>query len=298
MPASHNWAFRSAYSKSDRLFNAFDYGHAVLYETLWRNPSAPAAALEQREFDFITQKLLVHPPRVTLDESAIAPEYSKLAPEVVEMFEWAHMLHRQIYDVLADERIADRDRDARVAEVLKYYRSRPALAFSTRPKDMELMEGQPYSLAFRKKFPKYNGLIWSYHWLQMTLYDALLAGDNPGQRHANVAMVTDRFWEMLRGQKALPAMMPMSPAIATRFSSRFPDAAIIFDNLHSLHDVVADILANPSVARDRKRAEILSAAARYRDDMSNVTTAEAWRSMASEMGVENMGGLPPLRRSQ
>ncbi|HVD61167.1 MAG TPA: hypothetical protein VNC11_09890 [Gemmatimonadaceae bacterium] len=299
MPASHNWAFRSAYSKSDRLFNAFDYGHAVLYETLWRHPSAPVERLDQREFDFITKKLLVDPPRVTLDESAIAPEYSKLAPEVVEMFEWAHMLHRQIYDVLADERIADRDRDARVAEVLKYYRSRPALAFSSHPKDMELMEGQSYSLAFRKKFPKYNGLIWSYHWLQMTLYDALLAGDNPRERHANVAMVTDRFWEMLRGgQKALPAMMPMSPAIATRFSSRFPEAAIIFDNLHSLHDVVSDILANPSVPRDRKRAEILAAAARYRDDTSNVMTADAWRSMALEMGVENMGGLPPLRRSQ
>lgn len=299
MPASHNWAFRSAYSSADRLFNAFDYGHAVLYETLWRHPAGPVAELDQRQFDFITQKLLVHPPRVTLDESAIAPEYAKLTPEVVEMFEWAHMLHRQIYDVLADERIADRDKDARVAEVVSYYRSRPALAFSSRPKDMELMEGQPYSLAFRKKFPKYNGLIWSYHWLQMTLYDALLAGGNPAERHANVTMVTDRFWEMLRGgQKALPAMMPMSPAIATRFSSRFPEAAIIFDNLHSLHDVVSDILANPSVPRSRKRAEILAAAARYRDDTSNVTTVEAWRSMASEMGVENMGGLPPLRRSQ
>src|SRR6476659_2183881 len=181
------------------------------------------------------------------------------------MFEWAHMLHRQIYDVLADERIADRDRDARVSEVLKYYRSRPALAFSSHPKDMELMEGQSYSLAFRKKFPKYNGLIWSYHWLQMTLYDALLAGQTLAERRANVALVTSRFWEMLRGgQASLPAMMPMSPAIATRFSTRYPEAAIIFDNLHSLHDVVSDILTNPSVPRAQKRAAILAAGARYR----------------------------------
>jgi len=215
------------------------------------------------------------------------------------MFDWAHMLHRQIYDVWADDRIPIGEKDARVATLIRYYESRPSLAFSSKPKNMNLMEGQQYSLSFRKRFPTYNGLIWSYHWLQMTLYDALLAGDNARERHANVATVTDRFWEMLRGgQKALPAMMPMSPAIATRFSSRFPEAAIIFDNLHSLHDVVSDILANPSVPRDRKRAEILSAAARYRDDTSNVMTADAWRSMASEMGVENMGGLPPLRRSQ
>jgi len=298
MPAHHNWAFRSTYPGTDRLFNAFDYGHAILYETLWRKPDAPAEALEQKQFDFITKELLVNPPRVMLDESAIGPEFSKLAPEALEMFEWAHMLHRQIYDVLADERVKPEDKDAKVAEVLRYYRSRPALAFSSRPKDMELMEGQAYSLAFRRKFPKYNGLIWSYHWLQMTLYDALLAGQTLAERRANVALVTSRFWEMLRGgQSSLPAMMPMSPAIATRFSARYPEAAIIFDNLHSMHDVVSDILTNPAVPRERKREAILAAAARYRDDTSHVTSTEAWRSMAVEMGVANMGGLPPLSRS-
>ena len=133
----------------------------------------------------------------------------------------------------------------------------------------------------------------------MTIYDALLAGNNPAERRANIAMVTDRFWEMLRGgQSALPSMMPMSPAIATRFSAEYPEAAVIFDNLHSLHDVVSDILANPQVSRSQKREKILAAAARYRDNTSNVTTAEEWRSMAIEMGVQNMGGLPPLRRSQ
>ena len=298
MPAAHNWAFRAEYPEADRLFNAFDYGHAILYETLWRKPDASPEVLDQKQFDFITKKLLVNPPRVMLDESAIGPEFSKLAPEALEMFEWAHMLHRQIYDVLADERVKSEDKDARIAEVLRYYQSRPALAFSSRPKDMELMEGQAYSLAFRKKFPKYNGLIWSYHWLQMTLYDALLAGRTFAERRANVALVTNRFREMLKGgQASLPAMMPMSPAIATRFSTRYPEAAIIFDNLHSLHDVVSDILSNSAVPRERKRQTILAAAAQYRDDTSHVTSTEAWRSMASEMGVGNMGGLPPLSRS-
>jgi hypothetical protein len=299
LPASHNWVFRSTYSKADRLFNAFDYGHAILYETLWRNPGASQSVLDGKQYDFITRDLLVHPPRVNLDESAIAPEYAKLVPELLEIFEWAHMLHRQIYDVLADERIAPADKKRRVAELIAYYRSRPALALSSRPKDMELMEGQSYSLAFRKRFPKFNGLIWSYHWFQMTLYDALLAGTNAAERHENVALVTDRFWEMLRGgQSTLPSIMPMSAAIATRFTSEYPEAAIIFDNLHSLHDVVSDILSNPQVQRDKKREVILTAAARYRDNTTNVTTPEEWRSMAIEMGVQNMGGLPPLRRSQ
>jgi hypothetical protein len=40
----------------------------------------------------------------------------------------------------------------------------------------------------------------------------------------------------------------------------------------------------------RKRAEILRAAARYRDDTSSVTTVAEWRDMAEEMGVDHMGG--------
>jgi hypothetical protein len=79
--------------------------------------------------------------------------------------------------------------------------------------------------------------------------------------------------------------------VAPAFAARYPEAAIIFDNLHSMHDVISDILANPSVPRDRKRAEILHAARRYRDDTSYVMSVDAWRTMSDHMGVENMGGL-------
>jgi hypothetical protein len=57
-----------------------------------------------------------------------------------------------------------------------------------------------------------------------------------------------------------------------------------------MHDVVSDILANPSVPRRHKRAEILLAARRFRDDSSYVMPVAAWRTMARHMGVENMGG--------
>ncbi|MDQ3673429.1 MAG: hypothetical protein M3365_03510, partial [Gemmatimonadota bacterium] len=35
LPGSFNWQFRHNYPAGDRLFNAFDYGHAILYEKLW-----------------------------------------------------------------------------------------------------------------------------------------------------------------------------------------------------------------------------------------------------------------------
>jgi hypothetical protein len=291
LDAPHNWAFRDRYPDADRLFNGFDYGHAILYETLWRRPGAPTAALDVEQFDFITKRLLAAPPRLPLEESAIGPEWAKLAPEALEMFEWAHMLHRQLYDVWADERIPVARKDAEVAAVMQYYRRRRDLAFSTRPKSMELMDGQPYSTAFRRRFPKYNALIWSYHWLQMTVYDALLAGTTCAEREANVAAAVERFWAIVTGRGAqLPSVMPMSPAIAPRFTTRYPEAAAVFDNLHALHDVVADILADPAVPRRDKRQRILAAVAAYRDDTTAVTTADEWHSMARDMGVAAMGG--------
>lgn len=291
LPAPHNWVFRAEHPSADRLFNAFDYGHAILYEVLWTHPAASPDVLESDRFGFITRQLLVNPPRLPLEEAAIAPDYSRLAPEAKSMFEWAHLLHRQIYDVLADNRLTEAQRDSEVARLVRYYQSRPDLAFSEKPKGMSLMEGQPYSLAFRKRYPKFNGLIWGYHWLQVGLYDALLAGRTPDERSALVSAAVSRFRQMLLDPpRSLPYVMPMTPGVAPEFTRRYPEAAAIFDNLHSMHDVISDILASDVVPRSRKRAEILRAASRYRDDTTEVITRDEWTGMAQSMGLENQGG--------
>lgn len=294
LPGSFNWQFRKNYPAADRLFNAFDYGHAILYEKLWTNPGGAVNALENDEFNFITRKLLVNSPNLPLEEGAIEIAYVKIAPEAKMMFEWAHLLHRQIYDVLADERLSMPQKDTKVQELIRYYKTRKDLAFSSHPKSMDLMEGQPYSLAFRQKYPKFNGLIWAYHWLQIGLYEPLLAGKNKDERQTGVLATVTRFRQMIEQPPTwMPRVMPMTPAVAPLFTARYPEAAIIFDNLHSMHDVISDILANPSVSREQKRAEILKAGKRYRDNTSFVVRSDEWREMASMMGIENMGG--PVR---
>jgi hypothetical protein len=292
LPASHNWAFRHNYNAAERMFYAFDYGHAILYETLWRFPDAPASLLEEEIYNRLTRRILVRPPRLPLEEAAIEVEYAKLAPEAKMMFDWAHILHRQTYDVWADERIPEHEKDRHMAEVLRYYKSRPDLAFSSQPKSMELMDGQYYSLAFREKFPKFNGLIWAYHWLQIGLYEPLLVGRNAEERQALVRASVTRFWQMLENPpETMPYLMPMTAAVAPVFAERYPEISIIFDNLHMMHDVVSDILASEAVPRNRKRAEILRAIDLFRDNTSYVTTVDEWRQMAVGMGVHNQGGL-------
>lgn len=291
LQAPHNWTFRNSYPNADRMFNAFDFGHAILYETLWTRPNAPPAELEEKRYDQLTKRILVNPPRLPLEEAAIEPRYARLAPEAKVMFDWAHLLHRQLYDVLADERLDWPARDAEIARLVRYYKSRPDLAFSSKPKSMRLMQEQSYSLAFRKTYPKFNGLIWAYHWLQMGLYEPLMEGKSVAEKQSMVRGTVARFWQMLSdAPNTLPHQMPMTAAVAPKFAERYPEASIIFDNLHSMHDVVSDILANPTVPRDRKRAEILKAARAYRDDSTEVMSVKAWRIMSEHMGVENMGG--------
>jgi hypothetical protein len=88
----------------------------------------------------------------------------------------------------------------------------------------------------------------------------------------------------------MPRVMPMTPVIAPTFAARYPEAAIIFDNLHGMHDVISDILASEKVPREKKREEILGVAARYRDSLSYVTSRKEWLEMADMMGIQNMGG--------
>ncbi len=292
LQAPHNWVFRTEHPAADRLFNAFDYGHAILYEKLYTSRGKAVEELEVKQYNYLTTKLLVNPPRVPLEELAIEPTYGRLAPEARAMFEWAHILHRQAYDILADDRLNATEQRREIDRLVRYYKTRPSLAFSSKPKTMALMQEQPYSLAFRNNYPKFNGLIWAYHWLQVGLYEPLVTGATADARRAGVLGAVARFKSMVvDAPEHLPYVMPMTAAVAPEFAKQYQELAIIFDNLHSMHDVISDILANPSVPRNRKRAEILIAAEQYRDDTTEVMSVDGWLRMSAMMGVENMGGV-------
>lgn len=292
-PGAFNWQFLRTYPEAARLFNAFDYGHAVLYERLYTlADSARAAAALEKEYHFLTTDLLIRPPRFAVAEEVIEPSYAKLAWTAKLMFDWAHVLHRQIYDVYADDRIPDSRKDALIERLTDYYLSRRGIAYAPVPKSMALMDEQYYSQVFRRRFPKFNGLIWAYHWLQVGLYEPFIAGRTPDDKKAGVQAAVARFWTMLDDPPAtMPRVMPMTATVAPIFSKRHPRAAAIFDNLHMTHDIISDILAADTVPRNRKRAVIYAALAEFRDTTRNVMARDEWMMMGDHMGgIEAMGG--------
>ena len=291
-PGRFNWRFLARYPEAARLFNAFDYGHAVLYETLLTQRGEEAARALDRAYAYLVGDLLVRPPRFAVPEEAIEPRYAKLVWRAMVMFDWAHVLHRQIYDVYADDRLPMAAKDSLIERITDYYLSRKGYAFAAVPKTMELMDSQPFSQVFRRTHPQFNGLIWAYHWLQVGLYEPLIVYETEADRHAGVDATVARFRRMLEGPPgSMPKVMPMTAAVAPEFARRHPRAAAVFDNLHMMHDIVSDLLMADSLDSGGTRAAIYAQLDEFRDSSRNVMPLEHWWMMGDMMGgVDLMGG--------
>lgn len=207
------------------------------------------------------------------------------------MFNWVRTLRRQSYDVWSDPSLSPDAKDARLTELLGYYRSRPDLAFSDIPRSPDVTDAQLYSLSFRRQFPVFNGLLWATQWLESALFEALLTAPDEASRRAAAAAVIGRFERMLQDPSvSTPYLMPRSPAIAPTFTARYPSLSATFDNARMMEGIVLDILASREIPRSAKRTEMLAAASRLRSDSGSVIPYEAWITAGETIGVANMGG--------
>jgi hypothetical protein len=115
------------------------------------------------------------------------------------------------------------------------------------------MEHQWFSQYWRRKYPRFNGAIWAYHWYQLRLNEVMLEPEKAA-RDAIVAETTSEFRAMFENPELLPKHMPMAHTVAPRFLAEFPEIANTFDNLHSFHDIYNDILAHPQIPE--KQSEV------------------------------------------
>jgi hypothetical protein len=250
------YSFGRLYPEAQRLLFAFDYGHALVYEMLLQNRGEiddPDAF--ERELLSKILPILRNPPNVKVDESDIAPTYTYRFPLVVSLFDWSHLLHQFVYDVLATSSDRGDAMVRRVNELIAKYKSQPEITITDQCKTMEFMDGHAFSKSFRRSFPSFNLLIWSYHWFQIRLYEALLERTRE-LRDTAVNKTVAEFRGLIAD---LPAsadfdMMPMTAEEAPTFAQLFPGLVGAFDNNHMLHDVISDILASDLVTDKELRS--------------------------------------------
>lgn len=251
------YKFGDAYPEAQQLLFAFDYGHALVYEMLLQdrgNIEDP----EKFEKDLLAKILpiLHNPPKVKVDETDIAPKYTYTFPLIINLFDWSHMLHQYVLDVLATSKDRGPAMTDRINQLYAKYNSNSAVAITDQCKTMLFMDGHYFSKAFRRNFPSFNLLIWSYHWFQIRLYEALLK-PTMLERDAAVKETVDQFWSLLSDlpDSADFDMMPETAKEAPTFAHLFPRIPSAFDNNHMLHDIVSDLLVSEKVSADKLRSE-------------------------------------------
>ncbi|MDH3205516.1 MAG: hypothetical protein OEO79_02840 [Gemmatimonadota bacterium] len=258
LSAPYNFEFYDTHEPAARSFYAAHFAHFGAYELLMD----PGPDLDQRmvEFESQVRAFVVDPPKFEPPADIVAPSWTRMAFETGQSMDWTHMLHSQLYDILTDERV--RDKQAAGERAMAYYLSEAETAFSTRGYGHRWMEGGgPWAGAFRETYPAVNGILWAYHWHHAAVYEALMESDATS-RAAELDRVIRVFADSVLADP--PTVMPLTAEVAPRFSRMFPAAAHIFDNLHMMHDVANDVMASPLYTLPEKAAEI----ARLRDLMS------------------------------
>lgn len=254
---SEAYSFGSKYPEAQSLLFAFDYGHALVYERLLLNRGkiTDPAKFEQDIMGEV-MAILKNPPSVKVDESDIAPNYVFTFPLVLNLFDWSHLLHQFVLDVLATSKDRGPAMTARVNEIYAQYKANTAVTITDSCKSMLFMDGQYFSKSFMRTYPSFNLLIWSYHWFQIRLYEALMK-PTEAARDAAVAQTVKQFWDLISDlpDSADFDMMPSTTHEAPTFAKAFPNIPYAFDNNHMLHDIVSDILVSNKVADSALRTE-------------------------------------------
>jgi len=276
LPAPYNLAFYDTHTEAARSFYAAHYAHFGVYETALVQGEDATDAFSRLEGR--VRSLVAEPPEFEPPAELIAPQWAKIAFPTSRSMEWTHMLHGQLYDILTDPSVVDREATGKRA--IAYYLSNEESAFSTRGYGHRWMtSGGAWSGTFARKYPRLNGILWAYHWHHAAIYEALME-PTAGARERELEKVIRTFTDSVLVNP--PETMPLTAEIAPRFSRMFPAAAQIFDNLHMMHDVANDVMVDARLSRAEKDAEI----ERMRQNMSYTA-----QEMVVAPGMPMMGGM-------
>jgi hypothetical protein len=235
-----NWALYRNLPVLSAEFNGIDFGHAHLAETLLTTQDAAAVEHARLEvLSFIDSK-----PSLPPDEEFIAPTFHRLAWQVQNVFDWAHQLHRDVYDLFAADHVTDKETAYRA--ILTHYLAQPQAITPLALDHAGALWSFPESRHFAERFPKFNAQIWAYHWLQAKVTEVQLGRSVTDQQTALTSVLAE-YHGYLNTPPLHWAFMPMFQDVSPAFSARFPDAANIFNNLHMLHDNIDDVLASPEL---------------------------------------------------
>ncbi|HVF85093.1 MAG TPA: hypothetical protein VM821_03865, partial [Abditibacteriaceae bacterium] len=172
-----------------RDMNGVAVGHALAYEAL---VTGRANELETKVFNDI-DRVLKNPPKLMPAERFLSPTFGQKYGVLELVFDWTHTAHAQTIDNFVSGKADNAAKDRETEKAWNYYKKEGApFVITGLPMNMEWLDSQPYSGAFRQKYPKVNALFWGYHWLQTGVYDGLRSKTQSEQKKM-YAMMGKRY---------------------------------------------------------------------------------------------------------
>jgi hypothetical protein len=274
--------------------------HGVLFGALAKEGERVRSSGEDEptfefEFEMVDRLSRLVQEEGTAEAEAVeaADGYAVLGAKAAAVIAHGNAFHREVLGILSDPDLtAFQDRRAAVQGAVERYKSRPEVALPSAPKDMDILYDHPHALDFRGGYADLDGLIWAGHWLKLAATEPLT--DLQGaERAAGLDTVATRYFAKLsygEPPEFFPSELPLAPAIAPGIIFMSPEAAIIWDNLTMLQEVLADILASPDA--EDVRAELDGAVAFFMDPTTGMTDQGEWEIMALRHGIFFQGGYP------
>ena len=250
LTGNYNFAFYDTHERAAQSFYAAHVAHFGIYEVALTKGEDATDAFGELEARI--RRLVVVPPRFEPPAELIAPSWTRMAHSTGRAMDWTHHLHSQLYDILTDPSVTEKQ--AVGERAMAYYLANADAAFSTRGYGHRwMMGGGTWAGTFARKYPDINGILWAYHWHHAAVYEALMESTLEAQAR-ELDRVIDLFVDSVLVTP--PDYMPLVGEVAPRFSKMFPAAAHIFDNLHMMHDATNDIMVDERLSREEKEAEI------------------------------------------
>ena len=128
LPGKYNFAFYDTHERAARSFYAAHVAHFGIYEVALTQGEDATDAFEELEARI--RRLVTEPPKFEPPAELIAPSWARMAYPSGRSMDWTHHLHSQLYDILTDSSITEKQ--AAGERAIAYYLSNPAAAFSTR----------------------------------------------------------------------------------------------------------------------------------------------------------------------
>ncbi len=212
----------------------------------------------------------------------------------------ANAFHREVLGILADPSIPGfNDRRVAVHAAVQRYLSEPEIAVPGAPKDMDILYDHPQALAFRTGYADLDGLIWAGHWLKLASTEPFTDIADRVKRDMGLDTVTTRYHLKLSygdPPQFFPSELPMAPAISPGMIFLSAEAAMIWDNVSMMEEVLADILASPTVTDVRGAIDLTIE--HFTDPNYRMQDQGYWEIMALRHGIFFQGGYPLAYRAE